>query len=664
MSSSAVPSVDGYTVGWICALAVELAAARKFLDAEHPSIHRQRDFDDNSYILGNIAQHNVVLSVLPQGRYGKVSAATVGNQMRATFRNIKLWLMVGIGGGVPSLHDINDVRLGDVVVSTPSGTHGGVIQYDLGKTLPDGKFVHTGSLNSPHPKFLTATGLMKATQIGSKEAPAFDELVRKVIADPMAGDFHRCYPGPEDDRLYHTDYKHENMGSECTTCDSSRLHVRKERPSTIPRVHYGLIASGDKVVKDAITRDKLAEQFGMKCFEMEAAGVINSLSCLVVRGICDYCDSHKLKGWQSYAALVAAAYTKTLLQTIAVDEQQSTANALAVVNFQTRKLLLSRWISGCEDVDTAGDIESNARLRHGDTCSWLFHDKRFQHWCNDLNSKSTMWYNAPIGSGKTVLSAAVVDYLKKQGHKVVYFCYSFKNSSRRNFLVGLRSLAAQLVMLPQDDFPEEIEAMQATQMTEKNSMQMPDPLVRPIFQQALRPFNQVYLVIDGLDECSNEKAMVQEVTSLISEKRLGAVKWFITSRDEKRIRDMFTKQEVLEVSPTSETLWWDINQYLSSGLQEAEDVQTPVDREEDEETDKISLWTTRCDGNFLYSKFVLETLQEHHSVASRKKLFAEFPNDLQGWYLRTLVKLCDESSETRELLRYVLTHCSGGALVL
>jgi hypothetical protein len=35
--------------------------------------------------------------------------------------------------------------------------------------------------------------------------------------------------------------------------------------------------------------------------------------CLVIRGICDYSDSHKNKEWQGYAAMAAAAYAKDLL---------------------------------------------------------------------------------------------------------------------------------------------------------------------------------------------------------------------------------------------------------------------------------------------------------------------------------------------------------------
>ena len=40
---------------------------------------------------------------------------------------------------------------------------------------------------------------------------------------------------------------------------------------------------------------------------------MNHFPCLVIRGICDYSDSHKNKEWQGYAAMAAAAYAKDLL---------------------------------------------------------------------------------------------------------------------------------------------------------------------------------------------------------------------------------------------------------------------------------------------------------------------------------------------------------------
>ncbi|KAJ5469183.1 hypothetical protein N7475_006935 [Penicillium sp. IBT 31633x] len=113
-----------YTVGWICALPVEYVAAQEFLDEEHEKPSSVSPNDTNDYTLGKMYEHNVVIAVLPNGEYGTASAANVATNMLSTFHNVRIGLMVGIGGGVPS--EKHDVHLGDVVVSAPSGGEGGV----------------------------------------------------------------------------------------------------------------------------------------------------------------------------------------------------------------------------------------------------------------------------------------------------------------------------------------------------------------------------------------------------------------------------------------------------------------------------------------------------------------------------------------------------------
>jgi nucleoside phosphorylase len=142
MPSNRKLSHDDYTVAWICALPVEMAAAKCMLDEVHEDLPTP-SHDHNSYTLGRIGKHNVVIAGLPNGKYGNTSATTVAMQLLASFDSIRVGLMVGIGGGVPNIDA--DIRLGDIVVSKPTGTYGGVVQYDYGKAL-DGCFARTGML--------------------------------------------------------------------------------------------------------------------------------------------------------------------------------------------------------------------------------------------------------------------------------------------------------------------------------------------------------------------------------------------------------------------------------------------------------------------------------------------------------------------------------------
>lgn len=296
-----------YTVGWICALPTELTAAIAMLDERHLTL-KQHPADNNTYNMGRIGEHNVVITCLPAGQIGNNSAAIVGAQMRYNFGGIRFGLMVGIGGGVPS--NGCDIRLGDVVVGKPGPQNGGVVQYDFGKTMAEGRFMQIGSLNSPPIGLLTALNALQAEHTLNGNSLANN---LKAINNPrLQSKF--SYPGAELDQLFEAEYDHVGSGTTCEQCDARKLVVRPPRDSPDPVIHYGTIASGNQVMRHGATRDRLEREFGVKCFEMEAAGLVNQFPCVIIRGICDYADSHKNKYWQEYSAATAAAYAKELIK--------------------------------------------------------------------------------------------------------------------------------------------------------------------------------------------------------------------------------------------------------------------------------------------------------------------------------------------------------------
>src|SRR5437764_1367604 len=112
--------------------------------------------------------------------------------------------MVGIAGGAPSKEV--DLRLGDVVVSKPTDTSGGAIQFDFGKALPDGKFLRTGSLNCPSPVLLNAVSSLQA------EHGLGDSMISIYLSQAFSkyrklGET-SSYLGVEHDQLFDPDYKH------------------------------------------------------------------------------------------------------------------------------------------------------------------------------------------------------------------------------------------------------------------------------------------------------------------------------------------------------------------------------------------------------------------------------------------------------------------------
>jgi nucleoside phosphorylase len=318
-------TASSYTVAWICALPCELAAAMAMLDEEHPYPQDQSEDDSNHYTLGSIGGHNVAIACLPTTQYGNVSATNVLTNLRRTFQSIRACLMVGVGAGVPGRGA--DIRLGDVVVGVR------VMPYELGKVGVGGQIQQTNSWLMPG---LSLGNLLSTIRAKHERAPS---RVPSIIRDrfpPQLG-----YTRPDQpDRLFSASYEHVEMsvseegeqgdGSHsdqhvetgvldpCEKCDGSKVLQRPARNSTTPHIHYGAIGSGDKLMKNGKERDDQARKLDVICFEMEAAGLMSVMPCLPIRGICDYADSHKNKNWQRYAAAIASAYARELLETMPV----------------------------------------------------------------------------------------------------------------------------------------------------------------------------------------------------------------------------------------------------------------------------------------------------------------------------------------------------------
>lgn len=222
-----------------------------------------------------------------------------------------------------------------------SGYSVGVIQYDMGKLHDGGRFTVRSDLGKPPKILLTAAGTLQS-QHDFEEGMIYEYL--KAALDKMQTmkrlKTRYRFPGRDKDRLFKTGYHHVcETASDCSSCDPKQTVKRVPRETDDPAVHYGLIASGNTVMKSAQHRDELRDTENVCCFEMEAAGLVDNVPCLVIRGICDYSDDHKNDAWQPYAALAAAAYGKDLLRVIQPKEVESTKAIVQIVGDCTSPVL-------------------------------------------------------------------------------------------------------------------------------------------------------------------------------------------------------------------------------------------------------------------------------------------------------------------------------------
>ncbi|KAF9894388.1 hypothetical protein FE257_007891 [Aspergillus nanangensis] len=474
------PRAEDVRVGWIAALDIELAAARAMLDEEYGT-HRAALL---LYTLGRVGEHAVVIACLPAGQIGLATGASIATEMQAKFPALEFFLLVGVGGGIPSAEA--DVRLGDVVVSQPHGSYGGVVQYDLGKTGPGGLVTRTGFLNAPSALLLRAVSQIKANRALGKDS--MPEHLSRLEGT-------RFSRGKSlSDNLFHSSYRHV----EGPTCENCSRDMLVPRPSRRPEcaIHYGTIASGNQVMKDAMTRDRISAELGggILCFEMEAAGLMNRLPSLVIRGIADYADSHKNSEWQPYATATAAAYAKQLLGVIPPFEH--TEHRDEILN----------WIASPQHEQKHTSI---AQHRVEGSGRWLLEHPSYTTWRDDATTSPILWCDGVQGSGKTVLTSVAPDQNQQTVEDII--------------LSLLRQIVETLPSIPKA-------LTDAYRRHGGSKCSLPRPTLEGLLLNTVHHVTRLYIVIDGVDECMQRGRRTDLLRLLRNTTLKEGVRIFLTSR--------------------------------------------------------------------------------------------------------------------------------------
>ncbi|KAL4767945.1 nucleoside phosphorylase domain-containing protein [Aspergillus nidulans var. acristatus] len=351
------PKAEDSTIGWICPLALENAAAKSALDEV---------YEEAEYATGRIHHHGI--------------------RMRVAFPSLKHALMVGIADGFPS--DKVDIRLGDIVVGQPDRQYGGV---------------RIGYLNRPSHDLLVAVSKFKANLVAERNK------FRMRISDLLPSTH---------DVLFQPSYDHVG-GNDCAGCCKDMLVSRSIRDET-NCIFFGTIASGNQDIKDGVTRDMSSSELGgVLCFEMEAAGVANSMPCLVIRGVCDYADSHKNKAFQPFAAAAAAACARTTLLylpralCVRLNDGQTPGHGQLQLEAQDRHWKVGMQPSGRRPLNT---------------CQWLLMAEEYEKWL-DMDHfdqhRGFLWITAKPGAGQSTLMKSIVRKATRNMPDVTGFFFFF-----------------------------------------------------------------------------------------------------------------------------------------------------------------------------------------------------------------------------------------------
>lgn len=328
---------EDFQIAIICALPLEYDVVSLLFDQfwdEDESYGRARG-DTNTYTTGRMGQYNVVLVLLPN--MGTVAAAGAAASFRSSYSNLQLAFLVGICGGVP-WNGEDEIHLGDVVISKSA------VQYDLGdryhKTFVI-KDTVDDSLGRPNKNIRSLVKSFETERIRDQLRQKASLYLRDIqsAAARKRRRFNYQYPGIAKDKLFIATYRHKHRSSQpCNFCDAqpdsfcqeaaqtscaelgcdetqlvSRSDLETRGSPEEPEIFVGRIASGNMVMKSGEHRDKIADEQHVIALEMEGAGVWDEIPCIIVKGVCDYADSHRNDLWQRYAAATAASVMKAVL---------------------------------------------------------------------------------------------------------------------------------------------------------------------------------------------------------------------------------------------------------------------------------------------------------------------------------------------------------------
>jgi len=342
-------SRDDFKIAIICTLPLETDAVIESLDEVwHDAHYGQAPGDETFYNFGRSGGHTVVIATLPG--IGKTYKSTMCSAIKRSFISIELALFVGICGAIPFKHGHTgtEIILGDILMSET------LLEFDFGRQLeysdgsgfrrqydtifevsrPSGMAINLSqALNGPLTPFNLRQGL--------------GQNLRALQEHPT---IKLRYPGTSKDNLFEPSYTHRhNAGcADCGAnaicidaqraschelgCDEARLVPRSRLSSNGawpgPNIHFGAIATSYIPIRDAKQRDAIAQAHTVIAFDGgEAVDGAMEFSGLVIKGVCDYADSHKNKEWQSYAAATAASAAKELLTWVHHDESRAMSDS-------------------------------------------------------------------------------------------------------------------------------------------------------------------------------------------------------------------------------------------------------------------------------------------------------------------------------------------------
>lgn len=692
-------SRDEFEVALVCSRPLEYNAISLLFDQfwdENGDQYGRAIGDTNTYTTGRFGKFDVVLVLLPNT--GKVSAASATASLRSSYPALRLVILTGICGGVPSSDAGDEILLGDVIISKT------VIQYDYGKQYPDDfavKDTTEDSLGRPDKNIRSLIAVLETArgrELIEKRAADFLEQIQNFPATGIRrkGDTYQ-YPGTASDKLFEASYRHKHhtslqclcaqcheysdpvceesrdQGCDVLGCDDKhsmprqRLETKRQleqqggsKKAQIPSIFIGRFGSSDKILKSGEHRDWVAKRYGVLAFEMEGAGVWDELPCIIVKGVCNYADSHNNNLWQNFAAATAATVAKSLVERYTKTDKPT----IIQVKQQIEEMMKDKENRDClKDLHQTDPRDDKTRIQRTkgnllkDSYRWILSHDDFKRW-RDNPQYRLLWIKGDPGKGKTMLLCGIIDEIENSTtvHCLSYFfCQAteVRLSSAKAVIRGLIYMIITQRPSLISYVREKYDISGKKLFDDGNTWDALSKILMAMLNDA--SLDDAVLVVDALDECIKELPLLLEFISRASNS--SRAKWIVSSRNWPLI------EENLDTPRQGVRLCLELNESSVSTA-----VQTYIRHKVKELTDQKGYDSTtqhaveqhlmsNAHGTFLWVALVCQDLgdpkvKRRHTL---NKLQTSYPPGLDPLYLRMMENIRDslDAETCRQILAIV-----------
>ena len=136
-----------------------------------------------------------------------------------------------------------------------------------------------------------------------------------------------------------------------------------------------------------------------------------------------------------------------------------------------------------------------------DCATWLFFNKDFCTWMDvSQNGRVWFWLKGMPGAGKTYLSAAVIDHLRKTDRVL----FVFASHANKNPLTALAAIQTFIFQAAEDD--KDFQSL----LVESNEREIRGSTIYAVavLKDYLKTAGTTYMIIDGLDEMDDSERRI------------------------------------------------------------------------------------------------------------------------------------------------------------